>query len=54
MHIKRKCSAPEPQPAALNLHFNILIPRPMLFCQPCVFFIQDPRAISESDLTLRD
>lgn len=49
MHAEGKCLVPEPWPAALNLHCDILIPSTMLFPQPRVFFIPDPRASSEAD-----
>lgn len=43
MHAEGKSPVPEPWPAALNLHCDILIPSTMLFPLPCVFFILDPR-----------
>lgn len=49
MHTEEKCSISEPWPAAMNLHCDVHIPSTMLFPQPRVFFIPDPRASSEAD-----
>lgn len=49
MHAEGKCSVSEPWPAAMNLHCAIHILSTMLFPQPRVFFILDPRASSEAD-----